>query len=300
MIDRLRAVATSLLGCLAVWLCILATPAHSADKLLFWKATAPSGGVAYLLGSVHFGQPEMYPLRPAVTEAFAEADALVVEVDVLALSPGTIALLFAKKGMYLDGQTLQDELRPETWAALQQAVQRQNMAMTLFDRQKPWSVAMTLTALAMKDAGYSEQWGIDQYFLKQAREEKKIIELETLAGQIAIFDNFTPAEQDVLLQQTLKEIDKGPARINNIIKTWQTGAAEELDRLLNEHFKSTPQLKNAYRVFISERNSAMTQKLVELLTEDQTLFVVVGAGHMVGADGIVELLRKRDYRIERQ
>src|SRR3569833_4420418 len=70
--------------------------APAARRYLFWRASSP-GSTVYLLGSIHIGRPEMYPLSSAIDQAFARADALVVEADVTAIDPEQTAAWITTK-----------------------------------------------------------------------------------------------------------------------------------------------------------------------------------------------------------
>src|SRR3569833_3395984 len=90
------------------------TKAPTARRYLFWRGSSP-GSTVYLLGSIHFGRPEMYPLSSAIDQAYARADALVVEADVTAIDPAQTAAWMAAKAMYRDGTTLAQHLPPAVW-----------------------------------------------------------------------------------------------------------------------------------------------------------------------------------------
>src|SRR3569833_1906855 len=92
-------------------------PAPAARRYLFRRVSSP-GSTVYLLGSIHFGRPEMYPLSSAIDQAYARADALVVEADVTAIDPEQTAAWMAAKAMYRDGTTLAQHLPPAVWRRL--------------------------------------------------------------------------------------------------------------------------------------------------------------------------------------
>lgn len=271
-----------------------ATPAR---RYLFWQVSAP-GSTVYLLGSIHFGRPEMYPLSAAIEQAYARADALVVEADITAIEAERAAGLIAAKGMYMDGTTLEQRLSPALWRRLVSAAGELQIPAELLSRQKPWFASMTLSTLAMRRFGYSDDLGVDVHFLKQAG-QRKVIELESFERQIDFFDVFSEKEQAVMLEQTLDDIARGPSFLGETVGAWQQGDANKLDALLNEEFRSDSAAEHAYRVLIVERNAAMVDRLTQLIRRGGVYFVVVGAAHLVGEQGIVAWLRTKGYAVTR-
>lgn len=274
-------------------------PGPSAVQPLFWKVSSPSG-TAYLLGSIHFGKPEMYPLPAQVMQAYARSGALVVEADILAADPERVAQWLAAKAIYQDGSTLQQKLPPETWRRLAEAADQLQLPVQLLERQKPWFVSMSLSVLALQRNGYDDGLGIDKHFLQAAAEDKKkVIELESIQQQLALFDAFSDQEQAAMLAQTLDDIARGSEFLSDIMGAWRTGADTRLDALLNDELRKDAGGQRIYRVLLLDRNVAMSDKVAKLMRDGGTYFVVVGAGHLVGEQGIVSLLRGRGYRIER-
>ena len=266
---------------------------------LLWTVTGPRGS-AYLLGSLHFGKPEMFPLPAEMTQAFEASKALVVETNIGALDPERIAKSVAAKGMYSDGTTLSQVLNPATWKELEQVMKGFGTSAKVLERQKPWLVSLTLTSLALKRFGFDEDLGIDKHFMELANNNKKpIIELETFEQQLEFLNGFSTAEQEDMLKETIDELEKGRSFLVDVLRAWQVGDAQEIDRLMNEEFRETSKTdEHMYQVLITERNAAMVDKLDALLNEGGNYFVVLGAAHFVGSDGIVELLKAKGYRVQ--
>lgn len=264
---------------------------------LLWTVSGPKGS-AYLLGSLHFGKPEMFPLPAEITRAFDASQALVVETNINALDPAQIAKIVAAKAMYTDGRTLSQVLTPATWQQLDKVMKEFGATAQLVDRQKAWFVSLTLTSLALKRFGFDENLGIDNHFMKLADKKKPIIEMETFEQQLEFLNGFSEDEQEEMLKETFDDIEKGRAFLVETLNAWQAGDARKIDELLNEEFRNTNKTdEHMYRVLITERNAAMVAKLDRLLNKGGKYFVVLGAAHFVGRDGIVELLRDKGYHV---
>ena len=270
---------------------------------LLWKVAGEKGGV-YLLGSIHFGKQNMYPLDDAINRAYQAADALVVEINILELDLVETARVMSGKGFYTDGTNLQSHLSPATWNALGAAAARHDLPLAFFQPQKPWLVTMTLSVLELKRAGYDENLGIDKHFLDLAKSRKPILELETFAQQIDFLNGFSPEEQEALLRQTLLDLKQSADYFDAIVRAWQNGDDNHIDAIINKQLLqdslSDASSKKIYRVLLTERNQAMSEKIEQLMTDGRTYFVVVGAGHLVGEDGIVNLFtQKPGYTVEK-
>lgn len=279
----------------------VSVPAAPVDqgRHFLWTATAGKGTL-HLLGSIHFGTAEMYPLPAVITGAFGAAETLVVEANILASEPVEMAQLLAGKAFYRDGSTLQQHLRAATWQRLGDAAATLNLPLEMLNQQKPWFVSMTLSALALKRFGYSEELGIDRHFLSQAQGRKKIIELESIEGQLSLFERLTEAEQVAMLEETLRELDDGKVFFERMLRAWKRGDAAGIQALFDEGAVKGPEAERLNQLMIIERNRTMTAALERLASQGGRYFVVVGAGHLSGDEGIIAQLKRHGYQVSQQ
>ncbi|NJN48179.1 MAG: TraB/GumN family protein [Candidatus Competibacteraceae bacterium] len=272
-----------------------AAPADETNRYLFWKVEG-APGTAYLLGSIHVGTPDMYPLSKAITQAFTNADTLVVEINLLDVDPTSTNLLFTRKGLYQGKGTLESRLEPQTWQLLIAATKRYNLPLVMLRQQKPWLAALTLTTWVFQQEGYNAELGVDQHFLNQAETSHDIVELESLEQQLNIFDQFSPAEQEDFLLKTLQEISQGGEYLQALKSAWKGGDTAAINELINATLQTNSDI---YQRLITERNKTMTARIIELLNQEKISFVVVGAGHLVGEHSIVQELAEKGYKVER-
>ena len=269
-----------------------------AGHHLLWKVTGPRG-TAYLVGSIHFGTPDMYPLPAEMTRAYEASQALVVEVNLMALDPTQMPQIVAAKALYRDGTTLSKVLTPQTWKELDKVLKKFGTSAQMVEHQKPWFVSMTLTSLALRRFGFNEDLGIDNHFMKLANNNKPIIGLETFQQQLDFLDGFSITEQEQMLKETFEDIDKGTEFLADTLRAWRTGDAQQVDELMNEELRNGGDAdKHMYQVLVADRNVAMVDKLERLLKRGGSYFVVLGAAHFVGKDGIVELLKAKGYQVQ--
>jgi uncharacterized protein YbaP (TraB family) len=157
--------------------------------------------------------------------------------------------------------------------------------------------ALTLTSLALKNAGYDQSLGIDQVFIKENGSNKPILELESVEQQARLFDAFTPQEQEQMLLQTLREIGRGQELFKQILEAWKTGDADAMDIVVRHGFDAGATGSKLFKVLFADRNTAMTSKIDELLGDGRTYFIVIGAGHLSGEQGILRQLEQKGYTV---
>ncbi len=264
-----------------------------------WRLTSGEATV-YLLGSVHFGTDRMYPLPPVIDAAFAKADALVVEVNTVALDPVATARLVAQMGNYQDGSSLREVLGDADWQKLRQAAAAVGIPFQVLVRQKPWFAAMSLAVAALQRSGFDSRWGIDAHFLARASAEgRPVMELETMEEQLRLFDELSLEVQRAMLRQSLYELEHSGEFFGAMLDAWQRGDAAALETLLKAGFEDTAAGREMYEVFLTRRNVRMAQKIERLLAARRTYFVIVGAAHLLGEESILDLLARRGYRADR-
>ncbi len=270
--------------------------ATAGDHFL-WLAEAGKGRI-YLLGSIHFGTPTMYPLPTVMIEAFDAADSLVVEANTLAVDSVQMMQLVMSKGLYQDGTTLQQNLSVATWGRVKRVAASYGVSELQINQQRPWLVSMTLTAMALRRIGYREDLGIDLYFLKAAQGRKKIIELESIEQQLSLFEKLSAKEQALMLEETLSELGQADTFFKRMLAAWQTGDGEEVERMMSENLGRMAGAERLNQIILLDRNVTMAAAIDRLARQGGTHFVVVGAGHLPGKKGIVGLLERRGYTLQ--
>jgi len=267
------------------------------NKGFLWQVSDNNSSV-YLLGSVHFANADYYPLSRATDKAFAAADTLAVEVDITSLDPIKTQQLMSRMGNYQDGRTLKDVLSPETYQELEAYLEKQRIPLSLIGNQKPGMLIMSLTSMELMKLGMLPQFGIDQHFLTRAKGSKRIVELESLQQQLELLLNMDNPDQAI--SQTLEEFPTFPELASQLFSAWQSGDTTQMELLLiDEPLQKYPESRAFFDKMFTERNLTMTDKIKGYLDEDSTVFVVVGAGHLIGEQGIVKLLKEAGFKAER-
>ncbi len=280
---------------------VLEAPASSATtvetKPFLWEVRSETS-TSYLLGSLHVARPNLYPLAEGIESAFAGSDKLVVEADVDSVDPAKLGQMILSKAVNLTGVGLEDRLSHESLATLKTFLEDAPVSMAQLSQFKPWYVSQLITVLELNRLGINPEFGIDKHFLKQARGKKEILELEGLEEQLGFLDGFSNQEQDLMLRYTLRDLENLESLMDEMIDAWKTGDADNLDRLLNGYVKESEGLEQVFEKLFAVRNKKMDERIREYLKTEHSYFIIVGAGHLVGEEGLIQSLTQDGLSVQ--
>jgi len=274
------------------------SPRHAepaSQKNFMWKVRSKTATV-YLLGSIHYLKKDAYPLNIAIEDAFSRSNVVAFEANV----NDPDKLYFSKfiEGVFYPGEdTLDRHVSPQTYELVTREFGKYGLPVEILAKEKPWFLALTLTALELLRSGYEPKYGIDMHFLSKAG-QKRVTELESLEQQVDLLSNFSDPEQEAFLVYTIKELDTLGGESDRLLRLWKAGDAGGLESMLSKSAVEDQGLASVYEKLIYTRNRSMTARIEEILRSKDTCFVIVGAGHLVGKKGIVELLRGKGYAVE--
>lgn len=288
--NRALKLATSFLF-LAVFFTAAERPT-AQEKNFLWKIRSNKNTV-YILGSAHFLKKENYPLKPAIEQAYTNTKKLVLEIDLQNAAQEKSQGLILQRGLYDDGRTLQRAVSREIFSLVEKRAQEFGLPVAALDRFKPWSAAMTLLALKLNKLGFDQKYGVDWHFFERAKgDQKDVLGLETFEYQIGIFDQMSPADQEQMLGRTLKDLDLLEKDLDRLIQAWLAGNVKTMEALLLESFREYPKM---YEKLLVDRNRHWLPHIENYLSQSEPYLIVVGAAHLVGKDGLIELLKERGY-----
>jgi uncharacterized protein YbaP (TraB family) len=277
----------------ALFLVVCPAFAESPDRSFLWRVTSPTSTL-HLLGSIHLMKPTDYPLGASIEEAYSASRVVVFEVDLDEMAGAGMKLLSA--GTLPPGTTLRDVVSAETHELISSRLAEFGLEAGGFENMRPWLLATTLTAFELTRAGYSQSAGIDMHFFERAkRAGKGIVGLETAEFQVGLFSGLDAGQDEAFLRQTLEELESVIPEVEELMKHWRVGDVDEVEQLLTEAYDEYPVL---FRKIVADRNHNWLPQLEEILAGDEDAMAIVGSLHMVGEDGMVELLRKAGYTVE--
>lgn len=282
-----------LLGSAAAW---------AESNPLLYRVTDADGHALYLLGTIHVGGEDMYPISDAVWQAYEAADALAVEMDVTAYSGSLLsALRTAVALMYGLGDNAKKHLSPETYAL---GVAKLGIPEFVLKRLKPagwYSLAENYMILSV---GLDAALGMDYTLLERAhRDHKRVIELESMDAQM---DTLLSLPEDVIdqeIQAMLTYPQEAGQAMRMLYDAWRAGDEETLLLFLelqNEAGEAAPDAgyDEFSQVLIEDRNQGFEEQAAACLKSGETVLIAIGAFHILGEDGLAARLARAGYEVQ--
>jgi len=278
-----------------------ADPAPTGHKLFLWRVSG-GRGTAYVLGSIHVGKADLYPLPRGIEQLFESSDFLVEEIDVSKADPAADRQLILARARYPDGDRLENHVSDKTSLALSiylQLTGRQPGAVSSF---KPWFVAWLIRNEALRLYGFSGMKGIDTHFAVEAAALRKpVIQLETPSLQANLISSLnsslSDAQQDELLLSSILQAQNAARYLQAAFAAWRNGDAAAMERL-TPHRDRDPQSQLFQDEVYYKRNAEMARQLDYYMNTPHKYFVVVGAAHLIGDHGILKLLQDKGFQID--
>jgi uncharacterized protein YbaP (TraB family) len=265
------------------------------EKSFLWKVQSKKGAI-HILGSIHYLKQENYPLKKSIQDVFRNCRTLVLEIDPYNATPERAQQVMLEKARYRDGTHLQQHISPETHELAERRVRELGIDISHMTPFKPWFVAVSLMSLKLQKMGFDPNYGLDRFLADQAKRGDKIIRgLETLEFQFGLLDQLSSSEQDSMLRETLSELDLLNKAVEQVVQSWLSGDVRAVEDLLLASMREYPAV---HRKVVIDRNRRWLPDLIKMLEQGEKALVVVGAAHLVGENGLIELLKQRGYTVE--
>lgn len=283
---------------LRIALCALLLPlsalaADAGETPFLWQVRHGTT-THYLLGSVHLLPTSALPLPAALQDAYAATQGIILETDLAALEDPQTQADLLEAAQAPNG--LEAMVPRPLYRRLEARLQTLGVPLeTSCQPYKPWFCAMTLEALSFARAGFEADNGIDQQFYLQAqRDDKPIGWLEAPDAHLALFTRMPDAMGIAFLDGTLDELDDAQQSPRSMFEHWRSNDSAAIERITQQMKREQPRL---YARLLANRTRAWLPALKTALDGDAPQLVIVGAAHLVGADGLVQLLRGAGYDV---
>jgi uncharacterized protein YbaP (TraB family) len=268
--------------------------ARAEDKNFLWRVQSDKANI-YILGSVHFLKKENYPLNKTIEKAFEGSQKLVLEIDLKSEDAGAVQRVTLEKGINRE-RTLEQSVSAETYGLAEKRAQELGIDIRALTPLKPWVVALTMTALQLQKLGFDPNYGVDRYLAQRAAKSgKTVVGLETASFQIGLIDQLPERDQESMLRQSLKEMDVLDRGLDQIVQAWSTGNVTALEALLLGGMREYPAV---HQTVIVDRNRRWLPQIEKMIEQGESALIAVGAAHLIGKDGVIELLKARGYTVE--
>ncbi len=259
------------------------------------------GQTSYLFGTIHVGAKSFYPLAPAVSNALADANHLVLELDTRSNDAFQRAL--TAHASYQPGEHIRQHVSPATLARLTAALHAVGIQLSSVSHLKPWLIANLLMGLELERSGFQRNDGNESFLLAQAQARGTAVgELESADYQLALYNTLSGADSERYLQESLNDLENGTSfrKAKATIDAWSSGDHAALDALVPDAVQGGTVTSEFTRLkLLGKRNPEMAAGIMRIMNEGKKAFVGVGVLHLLGDDSVPRLLAQQGYQVER-
>jgi uncharacterized protein len=268
-------------------LCLLGSLSARAQSPVW--ALHGAHNTVYLAESVHLLKPGASALPGPFTRAYDDSTELVMEMDLAKLDTSEVSAWMMQHGRYPQGESMQQALGAQRFAHVLAQATELGLPIEQLSVLRPWVVALTLTDLMYLKLGYAPESGVEEQLVARARADHRTTAgLETLEEELGQLEHMSADDQAHFLDLTLEDLKDTGNDTDQMLSAWRTGNTTELATQLSDAYTQFPEL---YRVLVSERNQRWLPQIKTYLNADHNVLIVVGALHVVGKGGLLELLR---------
>jgi len=261
--------------------------------LFMWRYRSLAAEL-YLVGSVHALNVKLRPLPDQLENAFEQSTHLAVEVDVTKTSVPAPA--WVSKHLLLPNNSgltsLLDETRRDRLACI---LEQMSIDYVSIGRLKPALAAMQISRARLSNLGYQAKWGMEQQFLHRVG-HREVLELETPEEQLLLITSPTLEVQLEMFDESLIGHNEFNAELISLMSAWLAGDDEALAQLFGDRERHSSEYREFQYRLVNQRNVGFAQKIETFLASPGTYFVLVGAAHLGGSDGVVRLLDARGHK----
>lgn len=249
----------------------------------------------YVGGSIHILREQDYPLPKEFDKAFDNSEILVLETDLTKMEDPAIAQKLLGKTMYQDDRTLKTVLSEEVYNELKTACASYGISIDNMGKLKPSMVIMTLTIMELQKLGVASE-GVDKHYLNKAlKTDRSLLYLETIDEQMSLIAGMGEGNEDEFVLHSLKDLKENSEIFEELIDTWKDGTAKPMLKQIKEFKTDYPEL---YESLLVDRNNNWIPQMEGYMETKEVEFVVVGALHLYGSDGVLQQLKDKGYKVQ--
>lgn len=274
---------------------ILVLSITSQAKTSIWQVSNGTNTV-YLGGTFHMLKPSDYPLPKEFEQVYKKVNWLVFETDMDQLSSPEFQQKFLQSMTLPTGQILADHLSAEAYTELIRYAAKNGMDTGRLQRFTPQMVALIITIEELKKYGLTAE-GVDTFIGDKAKKDRKIVtKLESTDDQIHYISTMGAGNESNLILQTLADMKDLAEDLNAMSNAWRAGDDEALfETGIKPMLEEYPKI---YQSLLVERNNNWMDKIEKLIAHPEEKFILVGALHLIGQDGLLQQLKNRGYQVQ--
>ncbi len=265
----------------------------SADTSV-WEVKFDANTV-YLGGTVHLLRPSDYPLPEEYEQAYQASSKIYLETDLSSMGELSVQTRVLQQLTYQDARSLKTVLNEEAYTALSDYMAQIGIPLMTMENFKPGMVISTLQVMEFQRNGFTPQ-GVDVYFNNRAIEDVKTLgQLESIQEQIDFLASMGEGNESEFILLSIRDLEETTEIMNDMIAAWRAGNNDQLAAMfVTEMQNEAPDL---YDTLLRQRNLNWFPQIEQMLSDSVTEFVLVGAAHLVGPDGLLQLLSRKGYQV---
>ncbi|NRA62645.1 MAG: TraB/GumN family protein [Psychrobium sp.] len=272
--------------------CFTAASAFAETSL--WKVSKNNDYV-YLGGTVHILPASQFPLPKEFELAYNDSTSLVLEANMPDPMDQAAQIAMVQKLAYKNGKKLSDVISPETFTKLKQYFSPFGINIDQYNGFKPGMIVTLMVTMEAQKANLAGE-GVDAYFAQRAKKDARAMEyLESVDFQLNLFSNMGAGNEDAFIKISLSQMHEFEAIFRKILPAWRSGDIKTLNELVVEPIISED--PKSYQSMFVNRNNNWLPKIEAMFNDKDREFVLVGAGHLVGKDSVINLLKAKGYKV---
>ncbi|MEH6446726.1 MAG: TraB/GumN family protein [Oceanospirillaceae bacterium] len=260
-----------------------------------WKVSK-GANYFYLGGTIHLLTKGDYPLPQEFITAYNDASEIIFETALMATQTPEFQMKFITAMTYSDDRTLAGELQPQVYRNLQEFMEARQIPLVNFKKFQPWGMSLMITILEYQRLGMMPDYGLDVFFNNLAlADNKEVVGLETPAAQLNFLKSMAKMNPNLAIEYTLRDLEQLPQFIQIMKQAWRSGDLESFSshELVVQMKKDFPEM---YDILITHRNNSWMTQLSSLNDDKNKEFVLVGAMHLNGKEGLLFQLQARGFK----
>lgn len=280
----------------------------SITPVLYEVTKEGSNNKIYLFGSIHATKNNELVFSDYIMKAYNDSDYLACEFDIIKYNNDFEKTMNdVMKMKYQDNTTIKDHMKEENYKKMVEFLKEKGVYSELYEVYRPVFFETLISQLAVEEAGLSAEEGVDQYFLKKAKKDKKeILEVESSDFQNNLLISFPDELYELSIADIIDNYEENVSLLKKVYDYWKKGNATGLLELDNEDIdikdnyteKQIEYINNYNKRIVDDRNDSMTEKVIEYFNDNKDVFFMVGDFHIIGDTGIAKQLEKKGYTVK--
>lgn len=267
-----------------------AVQVETGSKGLLWKVKY-KGATVYIMGSIGVTKQDMFPFRKTVEDAFSNSNNLVVDSNT---NDSSVTERIKSKYLYSENDNLYNHVSPACKELVSTMLKQDGMQESTAITLKPWVLDSAFVNFKSDALGYNA--GVENYFLKKAKDNKKIVEFEGEEKEVDLMNSFSDTVMDKILIHDINSLKDQEADLSNIYNAYKTGDYKSLKEAFINDIKDSP--KEFNDALYTNRNKSIADSIDGYLKTNDSYFVVVNISHLVADNSVIDLLKQKGYKVE--